>query len=186
MTFKRLLPALAIAAALGATGCGDSKDEKEAGAPTSAPSAAATERPAPAEPVTEDTLADVSKDLKSEPQITKPDGTPPAELIAKDIVVGKGPKAKPGDTLSMQYTGVAFSTGTKFDASWDRGAEPFTFKVGAGNVIPGWDQGIPGMRVGGRRELVIPAELAYGAQSPSPDIGPNETLIFVVDLEKIG
>ena len=85
----------------------------------------------------------------------------------------------------MQYVGNSWSTGEQFDASWDRGAEPFEFPLGAGQVIPGWDQGIAGMKQGGRRLLVIPPELAYGAQSPSPDIAPNETLLFVVDLEKI-
>jgi peptidylprolyl isomerase len=82
----------------------------------------------------------------------------------------------------VQYTGVAWSTGRKFDSSWDRGAEPFAFRLGAGMVIPGWDQGVAGMRVGGRRELIIPPNLAYGERGAGQDIGPNETLIFVVDL----
>ena len=118
--------------------------------------------------------------------VPKPSGQPPAGLVKKDLVKGKGPKAKPGDLLSVQYTGVSFSTGQKFDASWDRGAEPFQFQVGSGQVIPGWDKGIPGMRVGGRRELTIPPGQAYGAQGSPPAIGPDETLIFVVDLVKIG
>jgi peptidylprolyl isomerase len=100
-------------------------------------------------------------------------------------VKGKGKAAKAGDTVSVQYVGNSWSTGTQFDASWDRGSEPFTFPLGAGQVIPGWDQGIVGMKKGGRRLLVIPPDLAYGDQSPSPDIGPNETLVFVVDLQKI-
>jgi peptidylprolyl isomerase len=189
MTFKRLLPVLAIVAALGFAACGDSDDEKESSGTASTPTAtqtateAATE--APSEPVTAETLGEVSDDLSSEPMIPQPEGAPPTELVKKDIVIGKGKKAKPGDNLTMQYTGVAFSTGQKFDASWDRG-EPFEFQVGAGQVIPGWDQGIPGMRVGGRRELVIPADLAYGAQGAPPAIAPNETLIFVVDLKKAG
>ncbi len=86
----------------------------------------------------------------------------------------------------MQYVGNSWSTGEQFDSSWDRGSEPFTFPLGGGQVIPGWDQGVAGMKEGGRRLLVIPPELAYGAQSPSPDIAPNETLIFVVDLVKTG
>ena len=86
----------------------------------------------------------------------------------------------------MQYVGNSWSTGVQFDSSWDRGAEPFTFPLGAGQVIAGWDQGVAGMKEGGRRLLVIPPDLAYGAQSPSPDIAPNETLVFVVDLVKIG
>ncbi len=87
--------------------------------------------------------------------------------------------------MSVQYVGNSWSTGVQFDASWDRG-EPFEFPLGAGQVIPGWDQGIVGMKRGGRRLLVIPPDLAYGTQSPSPEIAANETLIFVVDLEKIG
>ena len=100
-------------------------------------------------------------------------------------VVGKGKRAQTGDTVSVQYVGYSWSTGAQFDASWDRGGEPFEFPLGAGQVIPGWDQGVAGMRPGGRRLLVIPPELAYGAQSPDPNIGPNETLIFVVDLMRI-
>ena len=101
------------------------------------------------------------------------------------MVKGKGKRAKAGDTVDVQYVGVSWSTGKQFDASWDRGAEPFSFPLGAGQVIPGWDQGVEGMRVGGRRVLVIPPDLAYGDQSPSPDIAPGETLVFVVDLKKI-
>ena len=174
MPLRRLAPALLAALAL--AGCGGG-DEKES---SSAPEAtvAATEQ-APAAP------GKISTDLKSEPMVPKPSGQPPAGLVKKDLVKGKGPKAKPGDLLSVQYTGVSFSTGQKFDASWDRGAEPFQFQLGAGMVIPGWDKGVPGMRVGGRRELIIPAPLAYGAQGSPPSIGPNETLIFVVDLVKI-
>ena len=113
-----------------------------------------------------------------------PDELPPDTLQKRDIVMGKGPVAKKGDTVSMQYVGLTWSTSVEFDASWDRG-QPFTFKLGEGNVIPGWDEGIPGMRKGGRRELTIPAELAYGAQGSPPDIGPNECLRFIVDLVKL-
>jgi len=113
-----------------------------------------------------------------------PDELPPDELQIRDIVKGKGPKAKKGDTVSMQYVGLTWSTSVEFDASWDRG-QPFMFKLGAGKVIPGWDKGIPGMQKGGRRELTIPADLAYGAQGSPPNIGPNECLRFIVDLMKI-
>jgi peptidylprolyl isomerase len=163
--------ALAVFAA-----CGD--DEEQA----AAPAATATPTEAPAQPAD---VGQISKDLDEEPQIEKPAGDPPAELETTDVVEGKGKAAKPGDNVSVQYTGVSWSTGVKFDASWNRNAEPFTFPLGGGQVIPGWDQGVAGMKVGGRRLLVIPPDLAYGAQSPSPDIAPNETLIFVVDLEKI-
>ena len=161
-----------LALAVFAAACGD--DEQEAAEP------AATE--APSEPAD---LGAISKDLDEEPQIGKPSGDPPAELQTTDIVEGKGKAAKPGDNVSVQYTGVSWSTGVTFDASWSRGAEPLAFPLGGGRVIAGWDQGVAGMKVGGRRLLVIPPDLAYGAQSPSPDIAPNETLIFVVDLVKI-
>jgi peptidylprolyl isomerase len=98
-------------------------------------------------------------------------------------VKGKGPAARTGDTVTVHYEGVTFSTGEQFDASWDRG-RPFTFKLG-GQVIPGWNKGVVGMRKGGRRMLTIPPELAYGAQGAPPVIGPNETLVFVIDMLRI-
>ena len=130
------------------------------------------------------TGTDQSADLEKKPEIEVPDGEPPTELETEDIVVGDGPEAKTGDTVSMQYVGVNYSNGKEFDASWDRG-EPFTFQLGSGQVIPGWDEGIPGMKVGGRRELIIPPDLAYGEAGSPPSIGPNETLIFVVDLTDV-
>jgi peptidylprolyl isomerase len=126
----------------------------------------------------------ISKDLEEKPEIPKPSGSPPTALKIEDIVEGKGKEAKSGDQVSVQYVGVAFSTGEEFDASWDRG-EPFPFTLGNGDVIAGWDEGVAGMKEGGRRKLTIPAEQAYGAQGSPPAIGPNETLVFVVDLEKI-
>jgi peptidylprolyl isomerase len=144
-------------------------------------------------PVPQDPAADIrriveglSADTSSKPEIAAPLGSPPAELEKRDIVRGKGPKTMKGDNLAMQYVGVSWSTGEQFDASWDRGKDPFTFELGAGGVIPGWDEGLVGMRQGGRRLLVIPAAKGYGAQGQPPDIGPNETLIFVVDLLRIG
>ncbi len=130
------------------------------------------------------TGTDQSADLSQKPKIEVPDGPAPTELETEDIVVGDGAEAKTGDTVSMQYVGVNYSNGKEFDASWDRG-EPFTFQLGSGQVIPGWDEGIPGMKVGGRRELIIPPDLAYGEQGSPPSIGPNETLIFVVDLTDV-
>lgn len=159
---------LILLAAVLVAGCGGSDEKEAAGTPSPAP-----------------TAAPISSDLSTEPQIPKPAGQPPAKLVKEDVVEGKGPRVKPGDKVSVQYTGVAFSTGQKFDASWDRGAEAFSFRVGAGAVIPGWDRGIPGMRVGGRRVLTIPARLAYGAAGSPPAIGPDETLVFVVDLVSI-
>src|ERR1700709_1042681 len=108
-------------------------------------------------------------------------GPVPTDLEITDITVGDGPEATPGSTVSTHYVGGAPSPGEEFDASWNRGA-PLDFRVGVGQVIPGWDQGLLGMRVGGRRRLVIPPHLGYGARGAGGAIGPNETLIFVVDL----
>ena len=125
-------------------------------------------------------------DLNVKPVIPKPKGAPPGGLQVRDVVQGNGKKAAAsGDTLTVQYVGVSWSTGQEFDSSWSRGKKPFTFPLGAGQVIPGWDQGLIGMRVGGRRELVIPPALAYGPQGQPPAIGPNETLVFVIDLKKV-
>ena len=126
-----------------------------------------------------------NKDTSKKPVVTVPDELPPDELQIEDIVKGKGPKAKKGDEVTVQYVGVAWSTSVEFDASWGKG-EPFKFKLGEGGVIPGWDEGIPGMQKGGRRMLTIPAEQAYGAQGQPPSIGPNECLRFIVDMVKIG
>ena len=115
------------------------------------------------------------------PEIDFPEGQPPADLEIKDIWQGEGAEAKPGQNVSVHYVGVAFSTGEEFDASWNRG-QAFSFPLGGGRVIAGWDRGVVGMKVGGRRQLTIPAHLAYGDQSPTPAIKPGETLIFVVDL----
>ncbi|RSN37422.1 peptidylprolyl isomerase [Amycolatopsis sp. WAC 04169] len=115
------------------------------------------------------------------PQIDRPEGPAPSDLEKSDITVGDGQEAKAGDTVSVHYVGVSHSTGDQFDASWDRG-EPLRFGLGKGQVIPGWDQGVAGMKVGGRRKLVIPPHLAYGERGAGGVIKPNETLIFVVDL----
>ena len=122
-----------------------------------------------------------SVDTSTKPTVEVPDGPPPTTLQIDDIVEGDGAEAKPGDMLSMQYVGVNYADGKQFDASWDNG-QPFSFQLGSGQVIKGWDQGIAGMKVGGRRELIVPPDLGYGAQGSPPAIGPNETLVFVVDL----
>ncbi len=118
---------------------------------------------------------------RGKPKVEVPKGPPPNKLVEKDLVVGQGRVARTGDFVSVQYVGVDYKTGKQFDASWDRG-QPFPFQLGAGQVIPGWDKGIVGMRVGGRRELIIPPDLAYGAKGQPPTIKPNSTLVFVVDL----
>ncbi|MFJ6938674.1 FKBP-type peptidyl-prolyl cis-trans isomerase [Streptomyces sp. NPDC101132] len=115
------------------------------------------------------------------PEVVVPEGAAPAELTVRDLVVGDGPEVKPGMVVKVHYVGVTFETGQEFDASWDRG-EPFKFALGSGRVIKGWDRGVKGMRVGGRREIVVPPRLGYGNQSPSPLIPAGSTLVFVVDL----
>ena len=119
--------------------------------------------------------------MSDKPSVEIPDGPPPNELVLEDLRVGDGAEAVAGKTCSMQYVGVAWSTGKQFDASWDRGS-PFDFELGAGSVITGWDRGVAGMRVGGQRRLTIPAELGYGQRGAGRAIGPGETLVFVVDL----
>lgn len=115
------------------------------------------------------------------PEVDFPGGEPPADLQITDITVGDGAEAKAGDQVLVHYVGVAYSTGEEFDSSYDRG-DPLGFQLGAGRVIAGWDQGVQGMRVGGRRQLVIPPHLAYGDRGAGNVIAPGETLIFVCDL----
>jgi peptidylprolyl isomerase len=195
--------ALLAAAALGIAACGDSNKTTSTPAATVPPAAetvttpdvtvqtppaattsTATTQTAPAQPKPTSSKS-ISKDLKSKPAIPKPTGKAPKTLVAKDIVKGKGATAKAGDAITVQYVGVDFKTGEQFDASWDRG-QPFQFQLGAQMVIPGWDQGVAGMKVGGRRELVIPPDLAYGPQGQPPAIAPNATLVFVIDLVSTG
>jgi peptidylprolyl isomerase len=115
------------------------------------------------------------------PEIDFPDGPPPSDLEVTDITEGDGDEATAGRTVSVHYVGVAHSTGEEFDASYNRGA-PLDFRLGVGQVISGWDQGVQGMKVGGRRRLVIPPHLGYGDRGAGGVIKPGETLIFVVDL----
>lgn len=161
---RRLLIALVACATLAFAGCGD--DDSTTG------TTAATETTTGAQ--------SVSTDTKTKPEIEVPEDQPPAELVEEDVVEGKGRPAKAGDAVTVQYVGVGYESGEEFDASW--GGEPITFQLGSGQVIEGWDQGLQGMKVGGRRQLTIPPDLAYGEAGFPPSIGPNETLIFVVDL----
>jgi peptidylprolyl isomerase len=186
---SRLLPVLAVSAALLVGGCGDDDSG-------SATTDAATTETQPTEPTTtpepETPKARKVKptageaDIDRKPQVPRGKGDPPTELVLQDLIVGKGTRAKAGDTVSVRYVGVLFDDGKEFDASWKGGGgQTFQFPLGGGRVIPGWDQGVAGMREGGRRKLIIPPELAYGAQGFPPAIGPNETLVFVVDLLEI-
>ena len=166
MTWVKALMTALLVCAVAIAGCGDDDSA------TTGSQAADTTTPAE---------ADDSAAKRSKPQVTVPGGAPPAKLVEKDEVEGTGTEAKSGDQVTVQYVGVGYESREEFDASWDRG-EPFSFRLGVGEVIPGWDQGVEGMKVGGRRELIIPPNLAYGAAGSPPAIGPNETLIFVVDL----
>jgi peptidylprolyl isomerase len=174
---RRLLPCLLLLLLAVPAACGSDDDSGE-------PAAKATPEKTSEEP-SPSAQREALKDTSTRPVIPKPSGSPPRRLEKQDIVKGKGPAAKPGDTVTVQYVGVAFSTGDEFDASWDRG-QPFPVPLGAGQVIEGWDKGLVGMRKGGRRMLTIPPELGYGSRGAGGAIGPNETLVFVVDLVKVG
>jgi peptidylprolyl isomerase len=145
--------------------------------------AAATEKSAtkPTETPTATAKTPTSGPLSKEPKVTVPTGPAPSKLVTKDLIVGTGAEAKAGQTVTVNYVGVLYKGGAEFDASWKRN-EPFSFSLGKGQVITGWDQGVAGMKVGGRRELVIPSELAYKAAGSPPKIPPNAPLVFVVDL----
>lgn len=154
--------AISLGAALAIAGCGGDDESTTTTTATS----------------TESTTAEAEP---TKPVVKVPEGAPPKKLEIKDLSRGTGAVAEAGDEVTVQYVGVDYKTGEEFDASWDRG-EPFAFQLGGGQVIPGWDQGVEGMRVGGRRELIIPPDLAYGAAGSPPAIVPNATLVFVVDL----
>ena len=180
MRSKLITLTLALVLSAGVAACGEDDEPASSGGDEAAATPTPTETAS--EAGVEALVQGISKDTKSKPEIPAPQGDPPPELVIRDIVPGKGPKAKAGDELSMQYVGNSWSTGQQFDASWDRGAEPFTFQLGAGMVIPGWDQGLVGLKKGGRRLLIIPPEMGYGPQgTPDGAIAPNETLVFVVD-----
>src|SRR5215211_4566842 len=178
---RRLRPVpialLALLLAIGVAACGGD-DDGEASGTTAETKAKTTEQPTPSE------LRRRLRDTTAKPVIPKPSGSPPRRLVKEDIVRGKGPAARPGDTITVHYVGVSFSTGAEFDSSWDRG-QPFPVPLGQGAVIAGWDRGLVGMREGGRRVLTIPPQLGYGREGYPPSIAPNETLVFVVDAISI-
>jgi len=119
----------------------------------------------------------------SEPTATVPTSTPPTQLESADLITGTGPAAKAGDTVTVQYVLATYSSNKVVQSSWT--SQPFQFTLGAGQVIKGWDRGVAGMQAGGRRELIIPPSLGYGAQSPGPGISSNDTLVFIVDVLKV-
>ena len=177
MTRLRTWTFVALAASsLGLAACSSSSSSST----TTTPSVATTT------PIVIGTIASPSAagTIGTQPTIIVPTGRPPTQLESKDLIVGTGPAAKAGDKVTVQYVGVSYSSKQIFDSSWSHN-QPFAFTLGNGTVIPGWDKGVVGMQVGGRRELIIPPNLAYGAQSPGSGIAANDTLVFVVDLVKI-
>lgn len=206
MDARRLTLTLLAALSLGAAGCGD--DLQDSGIPDGSgdsPAAslaeetpetgasgesgeAATEDAAETFPADGDAVEPIAnaEDLDKKPGIPKPEGDPPAELVVKDLVEGEGEAAQPGDALTVRYVGASFSDGREFDSSWKTDDNMFPFTLGQGQVIEGWDEGLVGLKPGGRRELVIPPEKAYGEAGSPPNIEGGETLVFVVDLKKIG
>ena len=172
---------LLTASSLGLAACGSSSTSSTT---TTSAAVSPTTTPVAAGPIA--TISDPSPagTISTEPTITIPPGAPPTQLESKDLIVGTGPAVKAGDKATVQYIGSAYSSGKVFDSSWSRN-QTFPFVLGQGQVIAGWDQGVVGMQVGGRRELIIPASLGYGAQSPGSGIAANDTLVFIVDLVKI-
>jgi len=166
---RKLIPIIAVCAGLAIAGCGGGSDSSTGSSESSGSTAATTSE---------------SSAAKTKPKVTVPKGAPPAQLETKELEEGSGAEAKAGNEVTVQYVGVDYKNGKEFDSSWSRN-EPFSFKLGAGEVIPGWDQGVEGMKVGGRRELIIPPELAYGEEGRPPAIPPNETLVFVIDLLEV-
>ncbi len=172
---KTLVLTIVACLALAVAGCGD--DDSSSSDATGSTESKAAESPAA------ESSGDASS--RSKPEVTVPSGAPPKQLEETELIEGEGAEAKSGDKVTVQYVGVNFKNGQEFDSSWSR-SEPFSFTLGVGEVIPGWDQGVEGMKVGGQRQLVIPPELAYGEAGAPPSIAPNETLVFVIDLLEVG
>jgi peptidylprolyl isomerase len=166
---KKLILTIVVCAGLAIAGCGSSDDSSTESSESTA---------------TESTSTEASGSERTKPKVTVPTGAPPKKLEVEELEEGNGDEAKSGKEVTVQYVGVNYKNGKEFDSSWSRN-EPFSFTLGAGEVIPGWDQGVEGMKVGGRRELIIPPELAYGEAGAPPAIGPNETLVFVIDLLEV-
>jgi peptidylprolyl isomerase len=131
-----------------------------------------------------DEAASETAERQEKPAVEVPDGPPPDELVVEDLEEGDGPTAERRDQVVVDYVGVDYETGEEFDASFGD-PEPFEFALGAGEVIPGWDEGVEGMKVGGRRQLIVPPDLAYGKAGQPPAIKPNATLVFVIDLLEV-
>jgi peptidylprolyl isomerase len=188
-----LVAVLGLGAALGLAACSSSPSNSASNTTTTSggtgagPSTTVTAPPgSPLNAIGSIPAADRSPagSAGSAPTVMVPTGTPPTHLESADLITGTGKAAANGDALTVQYVLATYSSGKVVQSSWT--GQPFPFTLGQGQVIPGWDHGVVGMKVGGRRELIIPPSLGYGAQSPGPGIAANDTLIFVIDLQKIG
>ena len=192
----KLALVIAAAGALGLAACssspaspssspgqqGSQASQASSGSTTSTPTAPAGAAPVAIAPIP---VADRSPagTAGTAPTVTVPSGTPPTTLENADLIAGRGTAVAPGNTVTVQYVLATYSSGKVIQSSWT--SQPFSFTLGAGQVIPGWDKGVAGMKVGGRRELIIPPSLGYGSQSPGPGIAVNDTLVFVIDLLKV-
>jgi peptidylprolyl isomerase len=184
-----------VALALIAPGCGGDGSNTTTQATLPATTEQTTPQETPSTPETQPTKFPKAQKVQpspgeanpnKKPKITVPQGPPPKKLVVQDLIVGKGKRAKNGPAVAVQYVGVLYKNGKEFDSSWSgaRKHNPFGFALGMGQVIAGWEEGVPGMREGGRRRLIIPASLAYGKQGLPPKIPPNSALIFDIDLVK--
>jgi peptidylprolyl isomerase len=170
-----------VAAVILMAGCGSSSSSSSIGVGVENKADEALSKSSASGATSSTATTPTSGALSKEPTVPPQSGTPPTTLVTKEIITGTGPEAKAGETVTVNYVGVLYKGGKEFDASWKRN-EPFTFTLGRGQVIAGWDQGVAGMKVGGRRMLIIPGPLAYGAKGSPPTIPPNAALVFVVDL----
>jgi peptidylprolyl isomerase len=176
MKLRVIVLALCVAFVFAAVGCGGSDSSSSS---VSSEASGSTEAGDSTESTSSSKTSSAAK--KTKPTVVVPKQISPTKFAINEVEEGSGPEAKAGDQVTVQYVGVGYDSEKEFDSSWSRN-EPLTFTLGVGEVIKGWDQGVEGMKVGGRRELLIPANLAYGASPPSSEIAPNEALVFVVDL----
>jgi peptidylprolyl isomerase len=181
MKFSLIILALCAAFATAVAGCGGGSDSSTESSASTEASGGSNESGESSGESSKSVPKASPTAKKTKPTVTVPKGVSPKNFAVKEIEEGTGPEAKAGDKVTVQYVGVGYDSEEEFDSSWSRN-EPFSFTLGAGEVIKGWDQGVDGMKVGGRRELLIPGNLAYGPEGRPPTIGPNETLIFVIDL----
>jgi peptidylprolyl isomerase len=180
MKFSLIILVLCAALATAVAGCGGSSDSSTSSSASTEAGGSSTKSGESSEESSEGVPKASPGKKKTKPTVTVPKGISPKNFATKEIEEGTGPEAKAGDKVTVQYVGVGYDSEEEFDSSW--GKEPFSFTLGAGLVIKGWEKGVEGMKVGGRRELLIPGNLGYGAAGSPPSIGPNETLIFVIDL----